>query len=250
MYFLKCLYLNLVFYVLAITFSIVVIPPASVFITLCACILPRRLVMKYLRWVILFYGAVIIRIFPFPLVRITYNNYQDNDTKKPCIFVCNHRSSSDPFLMAVLFRECVQVVNKWPFRLPVLGIIAKAAGYLSVREMSFEDFFHKTIRFLREGVSIIVFPEGTRSKNNRIGQFHGAIFRTALETKVPIVPLCITGNENIPAIGSIFLRPGIIKIHRLNAISWEHYAGFSPFKLKNYVRQIIIDEVAAMEKKI
>jgi len=107
----------------------------------------------------------------------------------------------------------------------------------------------KASKLLREGVSIVVFPEGTRSRDKSVGQFHSAIFRVALETKMPIVPLCITGSELIPPVGSPYLRPGLIKIHRLEAITWEEYRDFSSFKLKNYVRDIIIKETALMDRE-
>jgi len=246
----KLIYLNLTFYFFFVIFSLVAIAGFGAFIVLCALIFPRRQVLKRLRRAIVWYGTVIIRILPFPLVRVEYKNYDYSKGRGPFIFVSNHRSSSDPFLMACpcLSYEAIQVVNIWPFRLPILGSIAKLAGYLSVREMPFEDFLAKTTKLLKEGVSIVIFPEGTRSRDNAVGQFHGAIFRVALETRKPIVPLCITGIEKMPPIGSAFLHPGIIKMHRLKALLWEEYGAFSSFKLKNYVRQIIIDEVADMER--
>jgi 1-acyl-sn-glycerol-3-phosphate acyltransferase len=247
---LKLIYLNSTFYTFFIIFSLVAIPLLTLFIICCRLTLSYRQSMKRLRRAIVWYGTVIIRILPFPLVRVEYKNYARSKIKEPFIFVSNHRSASDPFLMACpcLSYEAIQVANIWPFRLPVLGLIAKLAGYLSVREMPFEDFKALTVKLLREGVSVIVFPEGTRSRDNTVGQFHGAIFRVALETKKPIVPICITGNEKIPPVGSAFLHPGIIKIHQLAAIPWEEYGAFSPFKLKKHVRQIIIDKVADMER--
>ena len=249
---LKLVYLNITFYLFFVIFSLVAVPGLGTFVILCALILPRRQVLRRLRRAIVWYGTVIIRILPFPLVRVEYKNYARSEGRGPFIFVSNHRSSSDPFLMVCpcLSYEGIQVVNIWPFRLPISGIVAKIAGYLSVREIPFEDFLAKTTKLLKEGVSIVVFPEGTRSRDNAVGQFHGAIFRVALETRKPIVPICITGNENIPPIGSAFLHPGIIKIHRLKALPWEEYGELEPFKLKNYVRQIIIDEVAAMERPV
>ncbi|MCX5714312.1 MAG: 1-acyl-sn-glycerol-3-phosphate acyltransferase, partial [Candidatus Omnitrophica bacterium] len=155
---LKLLYLNIIFYFLFFIFFLVAIPGFGTFIVLCAFILPRRQVLKRLRRAIVWYGTVIIRILPFPLVRVIYKNYASSQVKGPFIFVSNHRSSSDPFLMACpcLSYEAIQVVNIWPFHLPIFGILAKIAGYLSVREISFEDFLAKTTKLLKEGVSIIV----------------------------------------------------------------------------------------------
>ena len=120
-------------------------------------------------------------------------------------------------------------------------------GYLSVREMPYAEFADKTAKLINEGVSIAAFPEGTRSRDKSVGQFHSAIFRTALATHAAIVPVCITGNENVPPIGSGFLRPGLVKIHRLPALTWNEYGTFSAFKLKNYCRDMIAQEVLIMD---
>ncbi len=240
--------LNIIFYVSFIVFSLHAVPGLGILVICSAFMLPRRRALRRLRRAISWYGAVIIRILPFPFVRIAYRDYATHGLGGPYVFICNHRSASDPFLMAMLPHEAIQVVNVWPFRLPVLGVVAKIAGYLSVREMPFEDFLRKAKELLREGVSIVTFPEGTRSRDTSVGQFHSAIFRVALETRAPIVPLCITGNEKIPPIGSPWLQPGVIKMHRLKPLPWEEYGALSPFKLKNHVRRIIVDEVSAMEK--
>ncbi len=205
--------------------------------------------MKKFRRAISWYGIVIIKALPYPFVKIIYKDLDKTKTEGPFIFVSNHRSASDPFLMACLPYECVQVVNIWPFKLPVLGFMAKLAGYLSIREMPFEEFSQKTTDLLNEGVSIIAFPEGTRSADGSLGQFHGSIFRVALQTGYPVVPVCITGNEKIPARGTLLLRPGTIKIHKLSPITYDEYIGFTPYKLKNMLRQLIADEIEAMEGK-
>ena len=183
------------------------------------------------------------------LVFLFDKDYEKKPGSGPYIFVCNHRSATDPFLMACLPYEFIQVVNIWPFRLPVLGIYARWAGYLSINEMPFKQFSKQAVKLLKEGVSIVVFPEGTRSGGKSMGQFHGSLFRVALEAKCPIVPVCISGNENIPPRGSFLLRPGKIKIHKLQALKWKEYKDFKPFKLKNMVRNIISKEVDVMDRK-
>jgi 1-acyl-sn-glycerol-3-phosphate acyltransferase len=240
--------LNFLFYSFLIIFSLAAFINLGSLLLFLVFFLSKRNIYKFLRHAIRWYGAVIIRILPFPFIRIDYKNYGQDDPAGPFLFVCNHRAACDPFLIAVFPYEIVQVVNIWPFRLPALGIIAKIAGYLSVREIPYTEFAAKTRKLIAQGVSIAAFPEGTRSRNKSLGQFHSAIFRTALETHAAIVPVCITGNENVPPISSPFLRPGIIRIHRLPALTWQEYKTFSPFKLKNYVREIIAKEVLSMDK--
>jgi len=244
------LFFNLLFYFFFIVFSVFGIPLFSLIVAIQALFISHRKAMKKFRRAVAWYGIGVCKVLPFPFVRIIFKDVDASNNPGPFIFICNHRSASDPFLMAYLpYKEVIQVVNIWPFKIPILGFMAKSAGYLSVREMPFEDFEKKTIELLNEGVSIAAFPEGTRSKDGSVGQFHSSMFRVALKSGYPIVPVCITGNENIPARGTLLLRPGAIKIHKLKPITDDEYKNYSPFKLKNRVRQIMIDEIEIMEGK-
>lgn len=249
--FFKLFIFNLIFYSFFITFSAFGIPFLALIIAFQAPFISHRKAMKKFRRAIAWYGIGVCRILPFPFVRISYKDYETSiNHPGPFIFICNHRSASDPFLMAYLpYDEVIQAVNIWPFKIPVLGFAAKCAGYLSVREMAFEDFVKKTIGYLNDGISIAAFPEGTRSADGSVGQFHSSIFRVALKSGYPIVPICITGNENIPARGTLLLKPGVIKIHKLHSITYDKYKDFSPYKLKNQIRSIMIDHIKIMESK-
>ncbi len=241
-------FLNFLFYPFFIIFSLTAFINLGILLLASTLFLSRRRLLKFLRHAIRWYGAVIIRILPFPFIRIDYKNYSQQDPKGPYIFVSNHRAASDPFLMAVFPYEIVQVVNIWPFRVPALGIIARIAGYLNVRQMPYAEFADKTAKLISEGVSIAAFPEGTRSRTKEVGQFHSAVFRTALATGAPIVPVCITGNQCVPPIGSSILHPAVIRIRRLPAVTYEEYRNFNAFKLKNYLREIIVKEVQVMDQ--
>ncbi|RPH50378.1 MAG: 1-acyl-sn-glycerol-3-phosphate acyltransferase [Desulfobacteraceae bacterium] len=238
---------NTIFYLLFILFSFVGIPLFSLIVAIQSVFISHRKAMGKFRRAISWYGLVIIKALPYPFVTVRYKDLDKTKIAGPFIFTCNHRSASDPFLMSCLPYEFVQVVNIWPFKLPVLGFMARSAGYLSVREMPFEAFSEKAEKLLKDGVSIVAFPEGTRSVDGSLGQFHGSIFRVALKTGYPVVPVCITGNERIPARGTLLLRPGTVKIHKLSPVTNYEYAGLTPYKLKNVVRQLIADEIEVME---
>ncbi len=198
----------------------------------------RRLICRY--------GAVIIHGLARPLGPVIYKAAPRNLTCAK-IIVANHVASSDPFLVACLPEVLVQVVNVWPFKLPIWGVFARWSGYLNVKQMAPDDFVDACAALLREGTSIVAFPEGTRAGENPMGPFHGALFRVALATQVPIVPMCIYGNARSPARGSLLLEPATVRVHCLPEITWDVYQSMTPFQLKNFVRALIQQEVERMK---
>jgi 1-acyl-sn-glycerol-3-phosphate acyltransferase len=234
----RILLLNVTFWISAALVTLVFLLLGTPYVTAAGLLTRnRRRTLRLLRRTISHYGAAILRC-GWPLVRVRYVDHSPKD-KPPFIFVANHRSSSDPFLMACLPFECIQVLNNWPARIPVLGVVSRIAGYLKVRAMPVEDFVQAGSKLLAEGCSIIAFPEGTRSGSPRMGPFHGAAFRLAQQTGAKIVPLAIAGNENTPPRGSLLLHPGRIVVAKLPAITAEQYAGMTPYKLKMWVHGII-----------
>lgn len=243
----KLYLLNAYVYSLFILLSAVVISFLTLYVGCAALFSPsHRKTMKRFRRAINWYGLAII-YSPYPFIKINYETCGTDDPAEPYIFVCNHRSASDAYLMGILPHELVQIVNVWPFRIPVLGYYAKLAGYLNIRMIPTEEFMQRAAALLHDGVSIVFFPEGTRSTSRTMGSFHGSAFRLALETKASIVPLCISGSENAPPKGSPLLHPGTITIRRLPAIAYAEYKGLTPFALKNRVREIMAQELSAME---
>lgn len=227
---------------LATLLAVIIFTPPIFFIRL---LKGRRAALKATRLVIVVYGKVCI-FLTRPFIRLRFSGYKSN--RQAEVFVCNHRSSSDPFLMSLFAKEIIQIVNIWPFKLPILGPVARISGYLSVREMPFELFKEKAAELLAEGVSIAAFPEGTRSRDGHsVGSFHGAVLRVAQETDTPIVPVCIMGNEDKPKRKSILLQPGLVRVECLPPITPDMYRDLSPFQLKRLVRRQIIQHLEKNE---
>jgi 1-acyl-sn-glycerol-3-phosphate acyltransferase len=203
----------------------------------------RRKTKWLIRRTISHYGAAVIRC-AWPLIRVDYVDLAPDD-KPPFVFVANHRSASDTFVMARLPYECIQVINNWPAKIPIFGRIAAAAGYLKVRKMPMSDFLRAGQKVLSEGASIIAFPEGTRSGSRKIGMFHGSSIRLAREAGASIVPLAISGSENIPRRGSMVLHPGQIVLSKLPAVAPSQLKDISIYQLKNIVRDQIRRELDA-----
>ena len=238
---------NIWFYVVMVLYTAVAIPLLSLVILIRRPFCTHRQAMGFFRRYISLYGRGIVSVLTYPCVRVRYRDFAGEKKHGPFVYVCNHRSSSDPFLLAFLPGEIVQVVNKWPFRLPAWGPFARMAGYISVREMPFEAFKTTVLQYLAQGVSIAAFPEGTRSASKEMGQFHGALFRTCLDCEATIVPVCIMGNEDKPRRGSLLIHPGVVRVHRLAGLGVDEYKGMTPFALKNHVRALIADHISKTE---
>ncbi len=167
------------------------------------------------------------------------------------IVICNHRSASDPFLMAALpmARNCIQAVNRWPMRLPFFGYFARLAGYLDITRMTYDEIRDRTADCVGAGGVVIAFPEGTRSGTAGMGQFHSAFFRVAHDLACPIFPVAIAGNERIPDRRFRFFS-GRILIRRLPKISGGTAARWSHRRLQNETRSLLLRETEQMDKEL
>lgn len=230
-----------------VVYSLVAIPVLSLAVALYAIFVPRRAALRLFRHAIRWYGLGVMHVLPLGYFRVEFIDEEPSRSIDGCVVVMNHRASSDPFLVAELRGQLVQVVNIWPMHLPVLGFFARAAGYLSVREMEPDDFLARGAERLAGGSAVVAFPEGTRSGSREMGPFHGAVFRLALQARAPIIPVCISGNERIPAKGTLRFDRGVIRVCKLPALAPESFAGMDPFHLKQHVRGLLAARLAELD---
>lgn len=249
---LKILYLNLSFYAAFLAVSGIVIPAMTAGVVLISALRGRRVLMRNFRNAIIVYGKIVTRL-GYPLASFELQDrtgLPDLVSGGPYLFICNHRSSSDPFLVSVLPVRCelVQVVNQWPFRLPVLGFFATLAGYLNVNAMPFERFKGLAMKLIADRVSIVFFPEGTRSGGTHMNQFHSSAFKLFLESGTPIIPMCISGNQDIPHKGTLKLMPGRVRVRLLPPLRREDFGpDANAFKVKTAVRAMMERELREMD---
>lgn len=211
-----------------------------------ASLLSKETRGRFVRWAILQYGRLMIYRAVWPFVRVKFEDGAVGENR-PGIYVFNHRSASDPFLVATLNIPVIQAVNGWPMRLPFFGFFAQLGGYIDTTKMSYEEMRDRTRQMLARGVSVAAFPEGTRSGNRRMNQFHSGVFRVALELGAVIYPCCIIGNEALPDRRFRF-RCGQIRVRRLLPMAPEEVRRFgNAFLLKNHIRSRIQQEIGRME---
>ncbi len=218
---------------------------------LTALLLPPHVRGRVMRFLIYYYGWTLIYVAMAPFVRIRYEDMAPEGSK-PGILVFNHRSGSDPFLMAALGHiHTIQIVNGWPMRLPFFGYYARLCEYVEGAALNSEAVYGHLKYLTDHGVWVAAFPEGTRSGSRGMNQFRGGIFRLAMTLKVPVYPCCIAGNEEIPDLKFRFRKRGTVLIRRFPAVQPEELEKYtSAYKLKNEVRDYIRKASEQMDKEL
>ena len=169
---------------------------------------------KSLRLVIWLYGNAWTKLLGL-IVPVSIRGITKN-LPSPCIITPNHQSVFDPYCIgAWVHYNIVFVVNNWPFSIPLYGPCMRKAGYLNAEKMHGAMLLEHAKKQLEQGVSIIIFPEGTRSTTGQLQRFHPGAFKLAMQTGVPVVPLCIQGLGCFLPKGEWLLRPGPITITAL-----------------------------------
>ena len=161
------------------------------------------------------------------LTRIRYKFYGREHFRKgkSYIYVSNHTSFLDiPGLTILLPGQFRPLAKKELLKIPVFGWIARSAAIIVDRSSpeSRKRSIDRLKAFLRDGISILIFAEGTQNRSGNILQpFHDGAFRIAVDTQQPILPIVILGAGRLMPPGTINLRPGLIRIYVGTEISTE-----------------------------
>ncbi len=118
---------------------------------------------------------------------------------KAYVVVANHESAADPFLLCWLPWDMRWVAKEELFKLPLLGWTFKWSGDIPLRRGD-GDSVKTMLQACRDaidgGISVMMFPEGTRSKTGQLLPFRDGAFRLAIEAQVPVLPLAILGTRD------------------------------------------------------
>ena len=145
-------------------------------------------------------------LLTFSGVKITVSGLENIPKNQPVIFASNHQGAADILLclglIPINFRF---VIKKELFKIPLFGWILKKCDYFVIDRASLLSVLKMTQDFvgvLEKGGSILIFPEGTRSRNGALGPFKQASLLAAPKAGVPVVPIAISGSYSILQRGS------------------------------------------------
>lgn len=151
----------------------------------------------------------------------------DNIPAGVCIFASNHVSTVDPPAQFPSIPRRVSILaKKQVFRIPVLNKAMRLAKFVPVDREDREaaaGSVDLAVKYLKEGLSFFVYPEGTRSRDGRLKPFKKGTFVMAIQAGVPIVPVALIGTQHLMRKGEWMIRPGEITIRYCRAIDAAGY---------------------------
>ncbi len=151
------------------------------------------------------------------------------DFSKPAIIIANHTSFLDTLAISMVTHKIVYLVNDWVYDSPVFGKLVKALGFYPVSQ-GIENGKEKLKEKIKEGYSLVVFPEAERSYTNDVKRFHKGAFYLAEEFELDILPMYIHGNSEVLPKGDFIIYDGNIIVKVGQRISKDDLSFGSTYK--------------------
>lgn len=148
--------------------------------------------------------------------RVRIQGFEQIDPEKSYILVSNHQSTFDIFaLLGYLPIQFRWTAKAELFHTPFMGWAMSRIGYIPIERDSPKKAYRSMLRaaeVVRNGVSVIIFPEGTRSPDGNLQPFKKGVFLLALKSRAPILPITIQGTSKIMRKGDWRTYPGQVRI--------------------------------------
>jgi len=173
-------------------------------------------------------------------IKLKINGLENIDPQRQYVFVVNHQSNIDiPVLVQSLPKFQLRwIAKKELLHVPFFGWAMWATKHVTIDRSDPQDAVKSLIRAkarLGAGISLVIYPEGTRSRDSRLQRFKKGGFLLAVQANTPIVPVTVSGSARVLPIGAWRLRPGTIDVTIDKPVSVE---GFRPGNLRLLVNQV------------
>jgi len=147
-------------------------------------------------------------------------NKHNANFSEPAVIICNHQSFLDILAVVMLHPKLILLTNNWVWNSPVFGAVARMADFYPVAHGAENgiDFFADRVK---QGYSIVIFPEGTRSTDGEMKRFHKGAFFLAEQLNIDIAPIVIHGTAYTMTKGDFLLKDGTITLKYLPRIKQD-----------------------------
>jgi 1-acyl-sn-glycerol-3-phosphate acyltransferase len=174
-------------------------------------------------------------------------------TRRAYVVVSNHESNADPFLLSWLPWDMRWIAKEELFKVPFFGRLLGWGGDISLRraeKSSVLEMLEECRRTLKGGLSIMMFPEGTRSRDGHLRPFKDGAFQLAIETGAPILPVAIAGTRSCLPTGSVVMGEARAAARVLEPIETAHLTLDDLPALREQTRERIAKAAAELRDKL
>lgn len=185
-------------------------------------------------------------------VRPEYHGLDHARRHVPCLYMANHQSFVDIWVTAPVLPDVTRFLAKQSlFRIPVFGWSMSIAGFVPIDRSNRRKALASLRRaagVVRAGHPLILFPEGTRSRDGQLGPFKKGAFYMALQVGAPIVPVAISGSWKVLPRGGFRVCPGKVRVEFAPPVDPRPFAASGDLaSLSAKVRRIIEERLAASD---
>ncbi len=180
-------------------------------------------------------------------VKVIVKGIERIDPSRPRIYMSNHQSYFD--IMALLAHLPVNfkfIMKQELMRIPLFGFVVKRARYIGIERSQPKKALksmNEAAGKIRDGASVLIFPEGTRSVDGRLQEFKKGGFNLAFRSGCEIVPIAISDSYRIVPKGSLKINRGTFHIHFGEPISTADYNKRDLNALMDRVREAMISQM-------
>jgi 1-acyl-sn-glycerol-3-phosphate acyltransferase len=199
-----------------------------------------RLVLSSHRldWLLRLYCRTIVRLAG---MRLEVRRSPGFDPDRPCFFAGNHVNVFDPFVVYSSVPPRTRGLElESHFRIPVYGWLMRRFGNVPVPDRVTREGVARLEEGCRAaiaaGTSLIVFPEGTRTRDGRVGPFRPGVFRLAAKEGIPITPVSLVGAFEFQQVSGWRLTPGPVVVHLHDTIDVR---GRTADEIRSAVRAVV-----------
>ena len=240
--------LSVLFYIVFLAFTLVYFVILCVAFVLTVPFDRNRIVLHQLSrfWALCYFRAV-------PTWKLKIEGRENVDRNQTYVVVVNHRSMIDIILMYVLpIRNFKWVSKKEVYKWPLFGWVLWMHGDVTIERgstSSVRQMISGGCKWLGRGVSMIVFPEGSRSKTDHISKFREGAFALAKQAGVPVLPVVTLGTGSVFKKGWRLNFRNIYRVKILPPVSAEEVAGADTKELTQRMHEHMSAEYEVLKLK-
>jgi 1-acyl-sn-glycerol-3-phosphate acyltransferase len=149
-------------------------------------------------------------------IKVNVLGAENIDPSKGKIYISNHASYLDIFVQLAKLPDNVRMIYKKEInRVPVLGWAMWSVGFVALDRVNIRSAMKsldKAAKRIKSGLSVVIYPEGTRTLTGEVGEFKRGMFFLADKSEADIIPVSLSGTFELMPMGSMKVKPGTVNM--------------------------------------